>query len=191
MNGSAQSTNREQTHFIGVLAPEGLADQLNRCRAWMGDSFGCRSGFSTPIHVTIIPPFSMKDDEMVLRLLAALSTNAASQSPFIAQVSGFGSFAERTLFARVVPDDRWNQLQKNLYTEIFRACPGAIRADNRPFTPHLTVANRDIPPEAIPVALCHFAEILLEDAFPIEEYVLFNRITGSWKPYRFFPFLNI
>jgi 2'-5' RNA ligase len=173
-----------QTHFIGVLANEALADTLGQCRLWMGENFGCRSGFSTPMHVTLVPPFALADPGDVEALERAIDACARAGKAFQARVAGFGAFAERTVFARVEPDPRWTELRDSLYATIARALPGRIRKDARPFVPHLTVANRDIPAIAVPRALEYFAHLGLEEDFPADHIALFTRKGGVWATER-------
>ncbi len=169
-----------QTHFIGVLANDELADTLGQCRLWMGENFGCRSGFSTPVHVTLVPPFALADREDLESLSHAIASCAQNAASFIARVSGFGTFGERTVFARVEPDPRWTELRDALYASIARALPGKIRKDARPFLPHLTVANRDIPAIAVPRALEYFTRLDLDEDFTVDHIALFARRDGSW-----------
>ena len=169
-----------QTHFIGILANDELADTLGQCRLWMGETFGCRSGFSTPIHVTLVPPFSLPDPGDLELLARAIASCAHDATPFVARVSGFGAFGERTVFARVESDPRWTELRDSLYASIARALPGRIGKDARPFVPHLTVANRDLPAIAVPRALEYFAHLDLDEEFPVDHVALFARRGGLW-----------
>ena len=47
----------DKTHFIGVLPPSGIERVVSSDRKWT-ERYGCRSGHSTPVHVTLVPPFS-------------------------------------------------------------------------------------------------------------------------------------
>lgn len=175
------SAGPAQTHFVGILASEGLSETLMRCRHWMGEVYGCRSGFATPIHVTLIPPFALREPGEIDALARAIEQTARKADPFAASAAGFGAFGERTVFARVVPDPRWLELRDALFAEASRALPGILRKDARPFTPHLTVANRDIPAGAIPRALERFGALGLDEAFPVDRIALFERRGGVWE----------
>ena len=171
-----------QTHFIGVSVPDHLSSILSDCRSWMGEKFGCRSGFMTPFHVTLVPPFALSDPELIGNLAAAIASCAREQSAFSARARGFGTFAERTLFARVEPDERWGLLREALYARLAAALPDLLRKDTRPFVPHLTVANRDIPAFAVAPALRYLEEIALDETFPADNITLFERRHGVWEP---------
>lgn len=52
----------QQTHFLGVLIPEDLTLTLEDCRRYMNEAYGCKSGYGTPIHVTLVPPFNLPEE---------------------------------------------------------------------------------------------------------------------------------
>jgi 2'-5' RNA ligase len=187
----SMDTNRagsfpQQTHFIGVLVPKELSDALTDCRVWMHEQYGCKSGYGTPIHITLVPPFHL--DEMFTTQQVVASTKEAIYNngtmnhlfSFNAQVKGFASFGDRTLFAQVLPSPQWTPLRDAVLNELLATCPGCTKKDRRPFTPHLTIANRDIPVHAAEAALAHFAEFDLEASFPVNTICVFTRINSSW-----------
>ena len=57
-----QNNIPQQTHFIGVLLPEDITLTLEDCRRYMRESYGCKSGHRTPIHVTLVPPFRLQEE---------------------------------------------------------------------------------------------------------------------------------
>lgn len=52
----------QQTHFVGVLLPKDLEETLENCRKYMNRTYGCKSGYGTPVHITLIPPFCLQED---------------------------------------------------------------------------------------------------------------------------------
>lgn len=214
----------EQTHFIGVLVPQQLTNTLLDCRNWMNVKYGCQSGFGTPIHVTLVPPFHLAESYTTNDVLQSLQ-NAVEELiisndektadiqqeitlypektintkqvimpyarqpsaihslqivPFTAHVRGFDAFDDRTIFAKVLPDEHWQKLRDTVIGSLLKSCPGTTKKDKRPFTPHLTIANRDIPPGASVGALAHFEELNLTSEFSIKEIAVFTRNEGIW-----------
>lgn len=187
MKNTARSRNgaREKTHFVGALVSDELTDTLEGFRGWMRSALGCRSGQETPVHITLIPPFSLGEESSTERL--ALSLQCAAEEligsgllPFDADVEGFGAFEERTVFARVLPDPRWEKLKAEISSAVRREIP-SVKIDRRAFFPHLTVANRDIPPGGVALALSRFSELNLKESFRIDNIALFTRSeSGTW-----------
>lgn len=176
----------QQTHFVGVLLPEGIAGSLENCREYMRERYGCKSGQRTPLHVTLIPPFKF-DDSYSERDLADAVYDAENTAhtenvlPFEVNVSGFGAFTERTVYAHVEDDERWAKLRNIVYEKLNTSFPQMIRRDTRPFTPHITIANRDIPSGAVAEALQFFSGMNFSEKFTASEVTLFRRVNGLWQ----------
>ncbi len=170
-----------QTHFVGVTVSGPLAETVAACRRWMHERYGCKSGHQTPPHVTLIPPFALPEDVPVGDLETVLAEFAARASPFQARLRGFGAFAERTVFVRVEPNPAWDRWHDGLYSLARTGFPSLLKADKRPFTPHLTVSNRDIPPGAVPEALAHFQHFNLDLTVPVDHVALFERVGSRWE----------
>jgi 2'-5' RNA ligase len=146
----------------------------------MRDRYGCRSGHRTPPHVTLVAPFSFDDPRGVRVLEDAIVGWAAEERGFECELDGFGSFAERTIFARVVDAPGWARWHTGLVRALNAASPGMLPPDRRVFTPHLSIANRDIPPGAVPESLLHFSGLNLHERFPVDHVALFEWGNGAW-----------
>ena len=172
----------EQTHFIGVLLPDDLTQQLLKCREYMNHKYGCRSGFGTPIHVTLVPPFKLPSPCTTSDIAAALAQMVAEKKwhPFDAKIEGFDAFGDRTLFAKVIPSAAWTAFRAAVYSAVSQASPGAVRKDTRPFQPHATVANRDIPPGESTEALEYLNQLELAATFPVDNITIFERRDKRW-----------
>lgn len=176
----------QQTHFIGVLPPENLVQILEDCRGYMSSNYGCKSGYGTPIHITLIPPFSFETPQATKLIARCVSTAADTllekkQLPFSVNVEGFNAFGDRTIFANVLPSKQWTDLRDEIYGELKRNFPElGIKKDRRPFQPHLTVANRDIPPEASVEALEYFSTFDLKKIFSLDNICIFTKSDRRW-----------
>ena len=95
-------------------------------------------------------------------------------------VNGFGAFSSRTIFAHVEPSSQWTALRTLVYDSLLAKCPGTAKRDARTFVPHITVANRDIPPGAIEDALSYFDSLDLHESFDVQSITLFAMRDGTW-----------
>lgn len=178
------------THFIGIPVPTDLEDTIFECRNYMHEVYGCKSGYGTPPHITLIAPFSLPenlDDNDVLDALSAAMTQAFVQGafPFEVKISGFGCFSDRTLFAHVEDSNCWQKIYSIFSKAFTQKIPGCIKRTDRKFYPHLSVANRDIPTSAMNKVLKHFAELNLNETFIAEEIAIYTRtLTGGWQEWR-------
>ena len=173
----------QQTHFIGVLVPDDITLTLEDCRRYMKERYGCRSGFQTPIHVTLVPPFHLNENYTTDELMRAIENDVvpfANELKFTAHVDNFSSFGERTIFAKVLRDEKWTKLRDKVLGAVLKAAPGCTKKDQRPFTPHLTVANRDIPEGVVMDALKVMNEMELVEDFEVNNVTVFERRDGRW-----------
>lgn len=167
----------DKTHFIGVLPPSGIERVVSSDRKWT-ERYGCRSGHSTPVHVTLVPPFSStKSTDEIKDILKGI---LPLLSPFSSSVDGYGSFGNRTIYLRVLPSKEWDNLSKTL-TKGLKAMGERVKIDNKPLTPHLTVANRDIPPEHFSFILQQLSSHSITAPFLVERVALFHREGRLWR----------
>ena len=172
----------EQTHFVGVLLPHDLTQRLQGCRDYMNQEYGCKSGFGTPIHVTLVPPFKFDDKLTTADIEAALAQMVTEKKwhTFNAKIDGFDAFGARTLFAKVLPSSMWAAFRSAVYSTVSALSPGSLRKDTRPFQPHITVANRDIPAGASVEALEYLNQLELKTTFPVDNITIFERRDKRW-----------
>ena len=64
---------------------------------------------------------------------------------------------------------------------ILNACPGCTKKDQRPFQPHATIANRDIPAGVTTEALQVMNELNLVADFPVDNITIFERRGSMWE----------
>lgn len=175
----------QQTHFIGVLVNEELTDTLEECRSFMNQKYGCKSGHGTPIHVTLIPPFALDDCYTTYQLVETVryacdTLNGMRKLPFESALDGFGSFAERTIYANVVTSENWTVLRDSITKEVQASFPGCIKKNGNPFKAHMSVANRDIPEGSTFEALQALSEIELPSCFKVEAIAIFTKKNNRW-----------
>ncbi|MBP5587625.1 MAG: 2'-5' RNA ligase family protein [Treponema sp.] len=176
-----QSNFTQQTHFIGVLLPEDLTLTLEDCRRYMNEAYGCKSGHGTPIHVTLVPPFKLQEEYSTEDLVRAIKKDVLPERlGFSAHIENFSAFGDRTIFGNVIANDKWTKLRDKTVKAILNACPGCTKKDQRPFQPHATVANRDIPEGVIIEALQIMNELNLVEDFPVDNITIFERKGNRW-----------
>ncbi|MGN0728153.1 2'-5' RNA ligase family protein [Treponema sp.] len=171
----------QQTHFIGVLLPEDITLTLEDCRRYMREAYGCKSDHATPIHVTLVPPFRLPDEYSTGDLARAIENEVIPKGlGFTAHINNFDAFGDRTLFAKVVTDEKWVALRDAVFSAVIKAAPGCTKKDGRPFQGHISVSNRDIPTGVMTGALQVMNELNLAEDFPVDNVTIFERQNGKW-----------
>ena len=167
----------DKTHFIGVILPPHLEREAEGKRMWTREKYGCRSGQSTRPHITLIPPFSssMKTEVIVDEVRGILE----GRRSFTSFLQGYGAFGGRTLFMKVVESEEWRVLSRDVSMGL-RAMGEKIKVEKKPFVPHITIANRDIPEGAIGEMLSSLSGDKLPESFMVERIGVFHRKGWQW-----------
>lgn len=76
--------------------------------------------------------------------------------------------------------DEWTRLRDETVKAVLNACQGCTKKDQRPFQPHGTVANRDIPAGVMTEALQVMNELKLVEDFPVDNITIFERRGSRW-----------
>ena len=76
--------------------------------------------------------------------------------------------------------DDWTRLRDETVKAVLNACPGCTKKDQRPFQPHGTVANRDIPAGVMTESLQVMNELKLVEDFPVDNITIFERRGNRW-----------
>ncbi|MEE1000195.1 MAG: 2'-5' RNA ligase family protein, partial [Treponemataceae bacterium] len=93
----------------------------------------------------------------------------------------FDAFGDRTIFANVISSEKWTKLRDETVKAILRACPRCTKKDQRPFHPHGTVANRDIPFGVTTKTLETLNELNLVEDFPVDNITIFEKNGFCWE----------
>ena len=134
-------------YLIALLLPDAISKSVRDLQIEIRDRFGCQKAMRISPHVTLEAPFRLP--EMAeSELLSTLVRFFSQQNKFELELKNFGTFRNNTVFIEVA---------SNLsLLEIQRALGQTLRDEmdakwNKPFyagyTPHVTIANRDVTPE--------------------------------------------
>lgn len=163
------------------MPPEDLRAEITAIKQDFARRYGAAHALRTPPHITLVPPFTWPAREEG-RLSAALQRFAAGAPGCEIRLEGFGAFRPRVVFLRVMAGAELAGLQADL--ESFcrdELGIGDARNAGRPFHPHLTIATRDLEPEAFQRAWAEFENRAFSAAFRAGELVLLRHIRTGWE----------
>ncbi len=166
--------------FIAILASEEVEEQVSQYKHWMKEHYGCKVALKSPAHITLVAPFST-DPDTIKKVEALLENFSQELSPIDIAVGGFGAFDKRVIFLEVKENYLLNQCYKNLVHEMHGMFPELVKEEKRPFHPHITIANRDIPPAGFKDAFEYFRTINYKAQFNAHKITLLQLEPGKWK----------
>ncbi|MBF9223855.1 2'-5' RNA ligase family protein [Hymenobacter ruricola] len=167
-------------YLVAVLPPEPVFAETWALKQEVHRLTGSRNAVRLPPHLTLLPPMRQNDD-FEARCTAALATFAATQPRFGVGLNGFAWFGERTLFVHVSQPRGIQAFQAELRAWCAAHLP-EVPPENRPFTPHLTLATRDLPPAQVPALRELFAHRAYASEFEASAITLFRHDGQHWQP---------
>ncbi|OON70373.1 hypothetical protein B0919_04755 [Hymenobacter sp. CRA2] len=141
---------------------------------------GSRNAVRLPPHITLIPPFRLVPADFELRAQAVFADFAATQAPAEVSLQDFAWFDHRTLFVHVAQAEALEQLHAALVARC-RADLPEVPHETRPFTAHMTLATRDLPPAQVPALKQDFAARRYAATFLVTSLVLFRHDGRQWQ----------
>ncbi len=166
-------------YYVAVLCPPAIESRVEQHKLWMRDRFGCTVALKSAAHITLVTPFWL-DRLSEQTLLETLETVHTNQPPVEIQLQSFSHFSNRVLFIKVKEDASLNILRKEVEDHFIQAFDNAIKPDERPFHPHITIANRDMKPGDFDEAWQHFEKEEFEESFQTNTLSLLKLTEGKW-----------
>lgn len=167
-------------YLVALLPPEPVFSHTWALKQEVHRLTGSRNAVRLPPHITLVPPLR-QTEEFEVACTAALGAFAATQPGFQVGLDGFAWFGSRTLFVRVGADAALRALQARLLAWCATHLP-QLPAEARPYTPHLTLATRDLPPAQVPELRQLFAARRYVAAFAVAQFTLFRHDGRQWEP---------
>ena len=166
-------------YLVAVLPPEPVFSEIWALKQQVQQLTGSRNAVRLPPHLTLLPPLR-QPDEFEARCTAALTAFAATQGPFTVGLQDFAWFGNRTLFVHVREAAAIKACHAALTDWCARHLP-EVRPESRPFTPHLTLATRDLPAAQVPELRQLFAARSYAVAFEVRHLTLFRHDGRQWQ----------
>ena len=130
-------------YFIAIVAPEEINQQVLKWKNYFKDHFECTVALKSPAHITLIPPFWMKED-MEDDLINSIQSFSITKNKFEITLKDFAAFKPKVIFVDVVKSDALNGLYRSFVDHTYNENKFPIKKDDRPFHPHVTLATRDL-----------------------------------------------
>lgn len=165
-------------YFIAIVLPAALDEKILGYKKWMAEKYGCKVGLKSPAHITIVPPFWM-EDEKEMQIKNDLQLLSANVTAFALSTANFSAFKPRTLFVAVAENEQLKKLKKKS-DDFFKTATYPVKAENRPFHPHITIATRDLHKKDFADAWPHFENKSLEEEFVAKGMSLLKHNGRTW-----------
>jgi len=168
-------------YFIGVLAPELISQEIIEFQKHFDGKYKSKGALRSPPHLTLISPFLLpKGKEQ--SLISFLNNFSTVRTPFEISIDGFGSFGVGVIYAAIEKSTELKNIEKDL-ADVLRKRFNLKKSDGSSFafSPHVTLAFKDLTPPMFQLAWAEYAEKLYRRKWQVTGISLFQYSFDGWK----------
>jgi 2'-5' RNA ligase len=166
-------------YYIAIAAPEEINQQVLKWKDYFKEKFACTVALKSPAHITLIPPFWMKE-ELENDLVNSLKEFSSTKNGFEITLKDFGSFKPKVIFIDMVKSEILNDLFQSLTDFIYEQNKFPVKKDDRSFHPHITLATRDLYKKAFQEAWEVFSKKKYEASWIVNGISLLRHNKKNW-----------
>lgn len=166
--------------FIALLPPQNIQDYATQIKQQFADKYNSRHAFKSPPHITLQPPFEWTEANLSV-LEECLQKFAAGKDSVPITLGGYGAFIPRVIYINVEKTPNLLALQAELMAHLENQL-GIVdkTSKTRPFTPHMTVAFKDLKRKNFWIAWQEFERRELHFEFTADKLTLLLHNGKSW-----------
>jgi len=174
--------------FIALLPPLELRREITGIKEHFAEVYASRAALKSPPHITLHPPFKWQMGDLP-PLVQSLERFAAKHEPIPIRLAGFGAFVPRVIYIKPLKTPELNEVYKALQAHL-KADFDLVdpKAKTRAFSPHVTVAFRDLQKSQFRKAWKIFETKTFEAEFRAESLTLLLHNGKRWDICQEFPF---
>ena len=177
-------------YLVAYLPDEPVAQQVWAYKHEVATQCGSIRGLRVLPHVTFIPPF-LQPEAGEQKLIGQLS---ALISTFVPEAISFDSFAHfkgpksHTIYVAVRATTLMNEHHEQLSIYARDKLHMDTRHAPKSFTPHMTIAYRDLDPEKFACAWPRFEHREFKASGQLDRLWLLKHVDSRWQPLQAFKF---
>lgn len=174
-------------YFFAILPPPELQAEIRQIQLFVKEHYRSSKALNAPPHLTVQMPFRRPELEMK-QVVSAIPAFSKTFIQFKIELDGFGCFDNRTIYIKVLPNASLAALQRELLRELRTHHRFAETELAHIFSPHISVARRDLNKRIFPVAWEYFSNKHFRKSFLAAGLSLLRHMENQWHEMEVFPF---
>ena len=175
--------------FLALVPPVAIQNRVTPIKHSIAEHYDSSAALKSPPHITLHSPFRGSPDS-VEDMNRGLQAFARDRAPVPISLNDFGAFAPRVIYIRVCKTSALLTLQQEIQAFMENSLGLSVVGQKRPFSPHMTVAFRDLSPHNFKQAWLNFQHQSFEAHFIAETLTLLKHNGKIWEVWREFPLLH-
>lgn len=172
--------NNTHKYFVACIPPEPLFSELENEKQLISETYHTKGALLSPAHITLHMPFEwkVKKEQQLIDTLHAFKTSVPAID---IELNNYGCFEPRVLYVNVNKTPSLIALQNELVNYMKRTLQLFNQAnDLRPFTPHITLAFRDLKKEAFYTAWENYHTKAFKTSYTHNTFSLLRKENKQW-----------
>lgn len=175
-------------YFIALLPPQAIQDEVTSYKQHFAERYESRHALKSPPHVTLQPPFKWHDDNQAV-LEDCVREFAIARTAVPMTLCGFGAFPPRVIYVNVLKTPKLLAIQAELTAHMeFSLGICEPKEKSRPFSPHMTIAFKDLKRSHFKAGWKEFKDRPLYYPFTADRLTLLLHNGQRWNVCQEFPF---
>ena len=173
-------------YFIALIPPEPFRQKAWEMKEHFRDTYHSKASMNSPPHITLHPPFKLKQEKEEKDLEQALQKLASDFRPFEAKLQDYGAFAPRVIFIDVEKEPAMEKLQKEIMEQVVERAEEEKKRPDHSFHPHMTLAFRDLSKPNFHRAWKEYQSKELSYSWEVRQFTLLKHNGRHWEEHRHF-----
>jgi 2'-5' RNA ligase len=174
-------------YFIALLPNDKISDEITAFKNEAKTRFDSKHALKSPPHITMIPPFRVYDNELE-QVIKTINVFSKKQFIFNIELFNFNHFGKFVIYIDVIENKSLQEFHKDLNQTMEIEFQIIDKFKDRPFSPHLTIAFKDLKQSIYPMAWEYFSNINYERHFEANHLALLKHENKKWQIIQRFPF---
>lgn len=179
--------SKQGLYFIAILPPDDVARRVQEVKKEFVNKYDSEEAYGKPPHFTLQPPFKTSE-EIEEVIIPHLIYFAEEQEPFTVHLSGFNHFRDDVIYIDVEDSSSMKSLHADLRESLQNEMGFSDKRSKNSYTPHMTVAYRDLTPDNFELAWEDFQNRSFDYSFEVNSIFLLKHDYQQWQPFYEFNF---
>ena len=174
---------KKNLYFIALIPQEELCNEIDFFKNDFAERFASKEALKVVPHITLKTPFTLPVSDHT-RLLEWFRKLYINYEPFKIELKDFGAFHNPqapVIFVHPIMNTALYSLQQEISRSFKFLYPGLITQYDHKFTPHITIAYRDLEPGKFEEAWNEYKQKEFRAQFEVDKFYLLQHDRKRWN----------
>jgi 2'-5' RNA ligase len=175
--------SKTNLYFVAIVLPEQVSRKVITVQQYIAERYQSVRSLRVVPHITLKAPFTV-NQAMHADVRTSFSNLVVDSLKFELCLSDFGAFDNKknpVIYIQPVASQELYALQEQVAVQFTSRFGQPVSMIEKRFSPHVTVAYRDLKPEQFRDAWQEFSQCKFTDKFTVDAFHLLQHDTRQWN----------